>query len=156
MSAPGPDEIWNDSVDEGERRLARGSAALAATGVVGGVDVMLGITAMTVVSGALAISVPEQIAHIGGSLAFGIGFVLIVVGRSELFTENFLVPIAAVLHRRGTPGALLRLWLLTFAGNLAALLLLALVLTRAGLVPPETLDAAGRLADTFAERDAAA
>jgi lipase chaperone LimK len=33
------------------------------------------------------------------------------------------------------------------------LLIVSAMLTRAGLVPPETLDAAGAIADTFAERD---
>ncbi|WP_205695683.1 formate/nitrite transporter family protein [Conexibacter sp. SYSU D00693] len=153
MSGRDPDDIYDESTDEGERRLSRGTTALAATGVVGGVDVMLGILALTVVSGALHVAVPAEIAHVGGSLVFGIGLVLIVVGRSELFTENFLVPVAAVLRRRRGPASLARLWAVTFVANVAGLLLLAAIFTRAGLVPPESLDAAGTIADTFADRD---
>jgi formate-nitrite transporter family protein len=153
MPGRDPDEIWSDSVDEGERRLGRRPLGLAATGVVGGIDVMLGIMAMTVVSGALAASLPEEISHVGGSLFFGIAFVLILVGRSELFTENFLVPIAALLRRRGRAADLAVLWTVTMAGNLVGILLLAAILTRAGLVPPSALTAAGTLADTFANRD---
>jgi formate/nitrite transporter FocA (FNT family) len=153
MPGRDPDEIWSESVDEGERRLQRRPIGLAATGVIGGIDVMLGIMAMTVVSGALAISLPEQIAHVGGSLFFGIAFVLILVGRSELFTENFLVPIAAILRGRGRAVDLVVLWLVTMVGNVAGIFLLAAILTRAGLVPPEALKSAGTLADTFANRD---
>ena len=105
------------------------------------------------VSGALAVSLPEQIAHVGGSLVFGIGFVFLVVGRSELFTENFLVPIAGMLRGGAGFRRLLLLWSVTMAANLVALLVLAAIFTRAGLVPPEALDAAGRMADTFAQRD---
>jgi formate/nitrite transporter FocA (FNT family) len=153
MPGRDPDEIWSDSVEEGERRLQRRPLGLAATGVVGGIDVMLGVMALTVVSGALAVSLPEQIAHVGGSLVFGIAFVLILVGRSELFTENFLVPIAALLRGRGRAADLAVLWAVTMIGNLAGILLLAAILTRAGLVPPEALKSAGTLADTFASRD---
>ena len=153
MSGRDPDAIWRESIEEGGRRLTRSSLALASTGAIGGVDVMLGITALTVVSGALAVSIPEQIAHIGGSLFFGIALVFIVVGRSELFTENFMVPIAGVFGGKAKPPAVLRLWAITMVFNLAGIFLVALVLTRAGLVPPETLDAAGSLADTFASRD---
>ena len=153
MSGRDPDEIWEESVEEGERRLARAPVGLAATGAVGGVDVMLGVMALTVVSGALAVSLPEQIAHIGGSLAFGIGFVFLVIGRSELFTENFLVPIAGLLRGRGSGRRLLLLWGVTMVANLAAIFVLAAIFTRAGLVPPEALDAAGKMADTFATRD---
>lgn len=153
MSGRNPDEIWDESVEEGERRLSRGTVALGATGLVGGVDVMLGVMSLTVVSGALAVSLPEQIAHIGGSLFFGIGFVLLIVGRSELFTENFLIPVGAVLRGKRGPGDLFRLWGITMVANVIAIIVLALILTRAGLVPPETLDAAGKMADTFAGRD---
>lgn len=153
MSGRDPDEIWRESVEEGERRLARGALGDVSGGVIAGVDVMLGVMALTVVSGALAVSLPEQIAHVGGSLAFGIGFVLLIVGRSELFTENFLVPFAGLARGRSKGSQLARLWACTALGNLAAILLVSLILTRAGLVPPETLEAAGKMADTFAERD---
>jgi formate/nitrite transporter FocA (FNT family) len=153
MSGMEPSEIWDSGVDEGERRLTRGSAGLAATGLVGGVDVMLGILALCVVSGAAGLVLPQETAHVVGSLFFGIGFVFIVLGRSELFTENFLIPVSAVFHRLGSGWSLARLWAVTLAFNLIGLGLLSLIFTRAGLVPPETLKAAGRLAETFADRD---
>ncbi len=153
MSGRDPDEIWDESVEEGERRLTRKPLGLAATGAIGGVDVMLGVMALAVVSGALAVAVPQQIAHVGGSLVFGIGFVFLIVGRSELFTENFLVPIAALLRGHGSIAALARLWSITMVANLLGIFVLALIFTRAGLVPPEALDAAGTMADTFAQRD---
>src|SRR3954447_25513804 len=153
MTGRDPDEIWGQSAEEGRRRLSRGPAGLAATGFVGGVDVMLGVMALTVVWGALAVTLPEAIAHVGGSLVFGIGLVLLVIGRSELFTENFLVPIAGAIRGRSGPADVARLWGVTMVANLAGLLVVAAILTRAGLVPPETLDAAGKTADTFAGRD---
>jgi formate/nitrite transporter FocA (FNT family) len=154
MSGRDPDEIWQTSVEEGDRRLRRGVLSLASTGAVGGIDVMVGVLALSVVSGALAVSLPEQIAHIGGSLVFGIGFVMLIVGRSELFTENFLVPISAMLRgNENRVGDLVRLWTVTMVANLVAITAMAAVFTRAGLVPPETLDAAGKMADTFASRD---
>jgi len=156
MGGRDPDQIWDESVVEGNRRLSRGTIGLAATGLVGGVDVMFGILALTVVSGALAVAVPEQIAHVTGSLVFGVGFVLLVVGRSELFTENFLVPVGAVLRGVGTTRSLARLWAVTIAGNLVGVVAVAAILTRTGVVPPEALKAAGELCDTVAARDVGA
>lgn len=154
MSGREPDQIWQTSVEEGDRRLRRGFFGMAATGAVGGIDVMVGVMALSVVSGALAVALPEPIAHVGGSLVFGIGFVMLIIGRSELFTENFLVPISAMIRmKQHGVSALARLWSVTMLGNLAAILVAAAVLTRAGLVPPEALDAAGKMADTFADRD---
>jgi formate/nitrite transporter FocA (FNT family) len=114
--------------------------------------VMLGILALTVTSGAMMLVMPEPTAHVVGSLTFGIGFVFLVVGRSELFTENFMVPISAAVRRESGVADLFRLWAGTLVGNLLSLALLAWVLSRAGLVPPEALDAAGKMAETFADR----
>jgi formate-nitrite transporter family protein len=156
VSGRGPNEIWRASSDEGTRRVDRSIGGQISTGFVGGVDVMIGITALAVLTGALTIVMPEPTAHALGSFAFGIGFVFLVIGRSELFTENFLVPVTTVVAGRRGVRSLLRLWTLTLLGNLAGLLVLALVLTRAGLVPPQTLVAASHLAETFAQRDAIA
>jgi formate/nitrite transporter FocA (FNT family) len=154
MTVRDPGEIWEESAAEGERRLSRSAAGLLATGLVGGLDVMVGILALTVTSGALHLVMPEPTAHLLGSLSFGIGLVFLVIGRSELFTENFMVPISGAVRREAGGAALVRLWIGTLLGNLLGLAILALILSRAGLVPPEALDAAGSVAETFAGRSA--
>ncbi len=54
------------------------------------------------------------------SLAFTVGFVALLLANSELFTENFLVPVIAVVSKVGTLAQLLRLWAVTLAANLLA------------------------------------
>ena len=55
-----------------------------------------------------------------GGLAFSIGFIALTLARSELFTEDFLVPVAAVAAQRGSLVGLLRLWSSTLVTNLAS------------------------------------
>ena len=153
MSGPEPHAIWNSGIEEGKRRLDRGSAALVATGIVGGFDVLVGILVLCVGIGSLEAVMPAEPAHFIASLFFGIAFVHVVLGRSELFTENFLIPVSAVLDRRKGALSLGRLWGLTLFGNLVALAILALIFSRAGVVPPETRTAAGHLANTIVDRD---
>jgi formate/nitrite transporter FocA (FNT family) len=153
MAGADPADIWDAGVEEGERRLSRSVAGLLATGLVGGVDIMLGILALTVTAGAMTLVMPTETAHVIGSLTFGIGLAFLIVGRSELFTENFLVPVSAVFHGRARWPRLLRLWLGTLVGNLVSLFILAAIFVRAGLVPPEALDTASELAETLAQRD---
>jgi formate/nitrite transporter FocA (FNT family) len=98
---------------EGGQRLQRTALALLATGAVAGIDVGFGVLAKLSVMEATG-------SELLGGLAFGIGFVAILLGKSELFTENFLLPVTAVFHRERTLGSLLRLWALTAVGNLAA------------------------------------
>ena len=152
MSDRGPDEIWSDALDEGERRLGRGPAALAATGFAGGVDVFFSILVLAIVSGAVHEIAPEAVAHIAGSLFFGIGFAFITIGRAELFTENFLVPVGAVAAKRGSLALLLRLWLITGVLNFAGLALFAALFAVDGVLKEATLEAAGTMADTLVDR----
>ncbi|HYH50573.1 MAG TPA: formate/nitrite transporter family protein [Acidimicrobiia bacterium] len=100
------------TVADGEYRLNRSWRNLLATGLVGGLDVGIGILALLIVQA-------ETGSLLLGALAFGIGFIALVLAQSELFTENFLVPVAAVTARRGKVGQLLRLWAGTAATNLA-------------------------------------
>jgi formate/nitrite transporter FocA (FNT family) len=152
MSGRTPDEIWRESIDEGERRVGRSASSLLATGFVGGADVMLGVLAMSATVGWLAPAIGEGPARVAGALVFGVGFVFLIVGRGELFTENFLVPVSTLLARRTEPRALARLWLVTFVSNYAGILLVALILTTGGVLRHETLVAAGPPVDTLTAR----
>ncbi len=125
---------------------------LAATGLLGGFNITLGLLALVTTTGALSRVLPAETAHVLGSLTFGIGFVLLTVGRSELFTENFLVPVAAVLAARSSKRSVLRLWTITFAFNLAGIAIFVGLLSVPGVLDHSTLQAAGTLADTLAGR----
>lgn len=54
-----------------------------------------------------------------GGLAFSIGFLALLLGRSELFTEGFLVPIVTVAAKRARARHLGKLWSGTLVANLA-------------------------------------
>jgi formate/nitrite transporter FocA (FNT family) len=114
---------------------------------------MVGILIVCVGIGSLGAVLPAEPAHFIASLFFGIAFVHIVLGRSELFTENFLIPVSAVLERKSGAPSLARLWALTLLGNFVALAILALIFSRAGVVPPETRTAAGKLANAVVDRE---
>jgi formate/nitrite transporter FocA (FNT family) len=105
-------ETFLRTVAEGEHRLTRSWPGLLATGVVGGLDVGLGVLGLLLVKEATGSSLLA-------GLAFGIGFIALTLAQSELFTENFLVPVAAVTARRASIGKLFRLWFGTAVMNLA-------------------------------------
>ncbi len=156
MSGRAPDDIWDDAIDEGERRMNRTAPALWSTSIIGGSDVMIGVLLLALVTGAFTDVIPNASAHVLGSLVFGIGFVFLTIGRGELFTENFLLPVGAVLARRNTTTRLVVMWGLTLVGNFVAILGMGLILTKGGVLEPATLKEAGVLADTLTDRDALA
>ena len=93
--APEPHEMFARTRDEGERRLTRSRLELTTTSLVAGFDVVFGVIALAAATATMTPHFGPEAAHFFGSLAFGIAFIFIVVGRSELFTENFLVPVTA-------------------------------------------------------------
>lgn len=102
---------FSDTVEEGTARLHRSWPSLLATGTVGGIDVSLGVLAAFLVKHGTGNDVLS-------ALAFSIGFIALTLANSELFTENFLVPLSAVAAKKARPRAIGRLWLGTSVTNL--------------------------------------
>ena len=105
-------ETLHRTVAEGEHRLTRSWPGLLSTGIVGGLDVGVGLFGVLVVKEATG-------SDLLAGLALGPGFIALTLAQSELFTENFLVPVAAVTARRASGRQLLRLWVGTASMNLA-------------------------------------
>jgi formate/nitrite transporter FocA (FNT family) len=108
---PELEDAFDRIMAEGRDRLGRPLLPLAATGLLGGVDVAVGVLAYLVVE-------HETGQPLLASAAFTIGFIALLLARSELFTENFLVPVTAVAARRAPWWSVLRLWVGTGVMNL--------------------------------------
>lgn len=107
------EEAFKRSIDEGRRRLSRRTWPLLATGLLGGIDVGTGVLALLVVE-------HETGSVLLAGLAFSIGFIALSLAQSELFTEDFLVPVSTVVARQARFRMLVRLWAGTLVGNLVA------------------------------------
>ena len=69
-------------------------------------------------------------------LGYTVGFVVVILGRMQLFTENTLFPVALVLETRRHLGATARLWAVVLAGNLLGTLAFAALVTRTSATAP--------------------
>jgi hypothetical protein len=83
------DEAFDRLVAEGTERLSRSWLPLIGTGLLGGIDVGTGVLAYLLVDHATH-------STLLAGIAFSIGFVALLLARSDLFTENFLLPVVAV------------------------------------------------------------
>ena len=112
--APAEDEMvqaFDRIVGQGAQRLHRTWREVLTTGLAGGLEVGVGVLALLAVYA-------ETGSHLLAGLAFSIGFIALLLARSELFTESFLVPVTAVVAKRAGIGQLARLWTGTLLGNL--------------------------------------
>jgi formate/nitrite transporter FocA (FNT family) len=155
--APPPGEIFDRAVDEGQRRLDQSLLELVSTSFIAGFTIVFGIVALGIVE---AIVEPRfgEIAKIAGALAFAVGLVFLVVGRTELFNENFFDPTAAAVDRSGSwmLYPLVRLWTVTLLVNLVGGGLFTLVFATEGALPPGTTAALAGFAEESAHRTTAA
>jgi formate-nitrite transporter family protein len=152
-TVPQPEDIYRRTKEEGARRLERPLLEVVSTALAAGFDIVAGVTALAVVGASLSPRIGLGPAHVFASLAFGIGFVFLVVGRGELFTENFLVPIAGLDHRRGSSWlGLAKLWVTSPLFNILGGLVMILLLTTHGVLPHGTGDELVRNADVIHAR----
>lgn len=127
-------------VDEGTQRLHRTWREVLVTGFFGGTEVAVGVLAYLSV---LAATHNNLLAGV----AFSIGFLALLLGRSELFTEGFLVPVTTVAAKRASVVQLLKLWSGTLIANLAGgWVIMWLVMTAYPKLHSQTIESAAHYA----------
>lgn len=105
------EDAFDRILEEGVQRLHRTWREVMVTGFFGGTEVAMGVLAYLAVRDATG-------SPLVASLAFSIGFLALLLGRSELFTEGFLVPVTTVAANRASKRQLAKLWGGTLVANL--------------------------------------
>jgi formate/nitrite transporter FocA (FNT family) len=129
LERPTAHQIFEQVARNARQELDRGASQLAISGLAGGMT--MGLTAL---GSAVALT------HLGSSplatfisnLVYPIGFIAVIVGRAQLFTENTLYPVALVLSERRHVAATLRLWSIVFPANICGAFLFALIASKTG------------------------
>ncbi|KTG27801.1 formate/nitrite transporter family protein [Haloferax profundi] len=85
------------------------------------------------------------------ALLYPLGFVYIIIGGYQLYTENTLPPVALTLERLASIPALLRNWVVVLSGNLLGGTLGAAALAFGGVLSPEASNAALKIAQKGVE-----
>jgi formate-nitrite transporter family protein len=150
MGAPEPEEIYERTREEGARRLERPVLELVSTALAAGFDIVAGIVALALIESQLTHLLGNDAAHVAGSIAFGIGFIFLIVGRGELFTENFLVPLAGLDGKeRNAWWKVAELWTLSPIFNVVAGGFIAFLLSVHSVLPFGTGKSIATLAETI-------
>ena len=147
--------VFQRAIETGIKRLSRPWLEMLMSGIIGAIHVTFGAVAMAAAAGATANS---KLSTLIGALFFPIGFILLKLSHSELFTENFLVPVIPVLEGEEKMEKLIKLWGLTLTGNLIGAFVFSLLVLAGGKgslghLPVEHLQALAlyKLSRPFAE-----
>jgi len=82
-----------------------------------------------------------------GSLLYPLGFIYIIIGGYQLYTENTLPPVALVIERLVSIPSLLRHWVTVLLGNFAGGAVGAVVLVWGGVFEPASAVQAVEIAE---------
>jgi formate/nitrite transporter FocA (FNT family) len=122
--------------EEGEAELRRPVGALAWSGLASGLS--MGFSFLT--QALLRSNLPDEPwRHLIDSFGYSVGFIIVVLGRQQLFTESTLTAVLPVLARRDklTGVATLRLWGIVLSANLIGTFLFAAMILPQDLLRPE-------------------
>ncbi|WP_439620695.1 formate/nitrite transporter family protein [Gemmata sp.] len=130
-TAPSGRVVYKAILKEGEEELERASAALFWSGLSMGFSL--------IAEGLLTARLPDEPWRpLVSKFGYSTGFLIVVLGRQQLFTENTLTPVLPLLKRRerATAANLLRLWAVVLAANLLGALAVALAVTHGDAFGP--------------------
>jgi formate/nitrite transporter FocA (FNT family) len=128
-SSPSGKVVYKAILGEGEDELERPSSALFWSGLAAGLSMGFSLVA----EGLLRAKLPEaQWRPMVAKFGYSIGFLIVILGRQQLFTENTLTPILPLLQRKDakTFANVARLWSIVLLANLLGGLIVSWALVR--------------------------
>lgn len=139
-SAPRTPVIYEVVRLHGEDEMSRPAVSLWWSGVAAGLSISFSLLAQ----GVLQVHLPQAPwATLVRDLGYPIGFVMVVLARQQLFTENTITMVLPVMARPSLAalGTLCRVWAIILGANLAGTLLAAAFCTFAPVLEPQVRDA---------------
>jgi len=124
MKGVKPSVIYEAIRAEGDHELSRSFGALWWSGVIAGVAISLSVVCM----GFLKTVLPDAPwAPAVVSLGYPVGFLIVILGRMQLFTENTVTPILSLFFQPTLKNFFrtVRLWVIVFSANMTGCLLAA-------------------------------
>ncbi len=129
-------EILQATLENARGELRRSIPKLAFSGIAGGIT--MGLTGLGVAS-VRAFVGDGNWQSLVSFLAYPVGFIAVIIGRAQLFTENTLYPVVLVLDERRHLLRMLRLWGVVFVANVLGAWIFALLVAKSPALHPDTL-----------------
>ncbi|WP_435064677.1 formate/nitrite transporter family protein [Halobaculum sp. EA56] len=140
--------VLGSLIDSGVHEMNREWSGLLLSGLSAGLDIGFGPLLMGVVLTLSEAGFGDLTTELLLASVYSVGFMLVILGRSELFTEHTTLAVIPVIDGSATPRQLIRLWGLVYVGNVAGgvvfTLLAVLLLPGLGVVSPAAFETVAR------------
>ena len=125
-------EILGAEIAQGLREIRRDAGGLLLSGLSAGLDIGFSLLLMAVMITAVGGELPDGVVKILVANMYAIGFIFVILGRSELFTEHTSLAVFPVLSGDASLRSLARLWGLVYVSNIAGAVAFAALATVIG------------------------
>lgn len=112
------EDILGQQIREGMNELNRPAGGLFLSALSAGLDIGFGPLLMAVMITLSSGQLPEPVTELLLANLYAVGFVFVVMGRSELFTEHTTLAVLPVLDGQASVGSLARLWGIVYVANI--------------------------------------
>jgi formate/nitrite transporter FocA (FNT family) len=131
--------VYSIILREGEEELSRPKTSLWWSGVAAGIGISTSVLAEGIIRSGMAPG--SSYLSVIQSLGYTLGFVLVIMCRLQLFTENTITVVLPVLAKptRNQFYATARLWAIVFAANIFGTFFTAALAVHGGILPNEIL-----------------
>ena len=149
LSAPAVYEVVRR---EGDEELSRPAVSLWWSGVAAGLSISFSLLAQAILETHLPNAGWRPLV---ASLGYSVGFLMVVLGRQQLFTENTItaiLPLAKDFNFRNL-GRVGRLWSIVFLANIAGTLFAALFCTFTPVLQPDVYESMLSISRIMMEHD---
>jgi formate/nitrite transporter FocA (FNT family) len=139
MSTPRSPVIYEVVRRLGEEEMERPLTSLWWSGVAAGLSISFSLLAQAILTQHLPDASWRVLVT---SFGYSIGFLMVVLGRQQLFTESTITVVLPVLKdlNAGNVGRMMRLWAIVLTANLAGTLFASVFVTYFPAVPAELKD----------------
>ncbi len=138
LERPSAEQIYRQVLQNAKDELKRTSVSLAISAYAGGIFMGLSALGTAIAVGLLG---PGPVAAFCARLFYPLGFIVVILGRAQLFTENTLYPVALVLATRQFFAQTARLWAIVLPMNVLGALTFAALVSYTHALQPKVLDA---------------
>ena len=138
LERPSAEDIYQQVALNARAELKRSTMSLAISGFAGGI--FMGLSGLGTAL-ALALFGTSNLAHFIASMFYPLGFIVVIIGRAQLFTENTLYPVALVLKEKRELWNTIRLWCTVLPANVLGALAVSALASRTEALQPATAHA---------------
>jgi formate-nitrite transporter family protein len=126
-------QILNEQIEESIKGFSRGNISTFISSFTAGLEIGFSVLLMGTIYTLFGEQMSNSQLTMILAICYPLGFIFVIIGRSDLFTEHTALAILPVLNRSANLKDLFRLWGVIYAGNIVGGYFFSIILDKVGV-----------------------